>query len=70
MTIRTAVIGFGTGGAVFHAPFLAADDEFRLDLVVTGDAGRAEAAMWSYPGCGWCRARRTSLPPPATSTWR
>ncbi len=50
MTIRTAVIGFGTGGAVFHAPFLAADDEFRLDLVVTGDAGRAEAATRSHPG--------------------
>jgi predicted dehydrogenase len=50
VTIRTAVIGFGTGGAVFHAPFLAADDAFRLDLVVTGDAGRAEAATRSYPG--------------------
>jgi scyllo-inositol 2-dehydrogenase (NADP+) len=50
VSIRTAVIGFGTGGAVFHAPFLAADDEFRLDLVVTADAGRAGAAARSYPG--------------------
>jgi predicted dehydrogenase len=49
VTIRTAVIGFGTGGAVFHAPFLAADDEFRLDLVVTGEAGRAAAAARTYP---------------------
>jgi predicted dehydrogenase len=49
VTIRTAVIGFGTGGAVFHAPFLAADDQFRLDMVVTGDAGRAAAAARSHP---------------------
>jgi scyllo-inositol 2-dehydrogenase (NADP+) len=49
VTIRTAVIGFGTGGAVFHAPFLAADVEFRLDVVVTSDAGRAEAAARTYP---------------------
>jgi len=48
--IRTAVIGFGTGGAVFHAPFLRADDEFRIDLVVTSDAGRAAAAARSCPG--------------------
>jgi predicted dehydrogenase len=49
VTIRTAVIGFGTGGAVFHAPFLHADDEFRLDLVVTSDAGRAAAAARTCP---------------------
>ena len=49
MTIRTAVIGFGTGGAVFHAPFLDADEEFRLDVVVTSDAGRAAAAARTYP---------------------
>ena len=49
MTIRAAVIGFGTGGAVFHAPFLDADDDYRLDLVVTGDPGRAAHAARSYP---------------------
>ena len=49
MTIRTAVIGFGTGGAVFHAPFLDADEQFRLDVVVTSDAGRAAAAARTYP---------------------
>jgi predicted dehydrogenase len=49
VSIRTAVLGFGTGGAVFHAPFLAADDEFRLDVVVTGDAGRAGTAARRYP---------------------
>jgi predicted dehydrogenase len=49
VTIRTAVIGFGTGGAVFHAPFLDADEQFRLDVVVTSDAGRAAAAARTYP---------------------
>jgi scyllo-inositol 2-dehydrogenase (NADP+) len=49
VSIRTAVIGFGTGGAVFHAPFLDADEQFRLDVVVTSDAGRAAAGARTYP---------------------
>jgi predicted dehydrogenase len=50
VTIRTAVVGFGTGGAVFHAPFVHADPEYRLDVVVTGNPGRAADAARSYPG--------------------
>jgi predicted dehydrogenase len=49
VTIRTAVVGFGTGGAVFHAPFLGADGDYRLDLVVTGNPVRAAEAARSYP---------------------
>jgi predicted dehydrogenase len=49
VTIRTGVIGFGTAGQVFHAPFLAADDAFSLDVVVTADAVRAAQAARAHP---------------------
>lgn len=44
--IRTAVVGFGTAGRVFHAPFLEADPAYSLDVVVTSNPERrAEAAV-------------------------
>jgi predicted dehydrogenase len=50
VTIRTAVVGFGTGGAVFHAPLLAADADYDLAVVVTGDPDRAARAVGAHPG--------------------
>jgi len=47
--IRTAVIGFGTSGAVFHAPFLDANADYSLDVIVTGDPGRRTEAETRYP---------------------
>jgi predicted dehydrogenase len=47
--IRTAVIGFGTSGRVFHAPFLAANADFSLDAIVTRDPGRRAAAEVRHP---------------------
>jgi scyllo-inositol 2-dehydrogenase (NADP+) len=47
--IRTAVVGFGTSGAVFHAPFLDANPEYSLDVIVTGDPGRRAEAEGRYP---------------------
>ncbi|KQX08089.1 MULTISPECIES: Gfo/Idh/MocA family protein [unclassified Leifsonia] len=47
--IRTAVIGFGTSGRVFHAPFLAANDEFSLDVVVTANPERRAEAERLHP---------------------
>lgn len=49
MAIRTGVIGFGTSGRVFHAPFIAANPEFSLDVIVTGNSERAAAAAQLYP---------------------
>lgn len=49
MTIRTAIIGFGTAGRLFHAPFLAADPAFRIDAIVTGDPGRVAQAQQEHP---------------------
>lgn len=50
MTIRTALVGYGLGGRVFHAPFVAADPDLRLDVVVTGDPGRSAQARAEHPG--------------------
>ncbi len=47
--IRTAVAGFGLSGSVFHAPLLAADRAFSLDVIATSDAGRKAAAAGRYP---------------------
>ncbi|RII95573.1 oxidoreductase [Clavibacter michiganensis] len=48
--IRTAVIGFGTAGRVFHAPLIAASPAFALSAIVTGSPERAAAVRAEYPG--------------------
>ncbi|GAB3274286.1 Gfo/Idh/MocA family protein [Kineosporia babensis] len=50
MTIRTAVIGFGTAGRVFHAPLVAAEPRFALSAVVTSSPERAAVVAAEYPG--------------------
>jgi scyllo-inositol 2-dehydrogenase (NADP+) len=47
--VRTAVIGFGSSGRTFHAPFLDASPDFSLDVLVTGDPGRQQSAHELYP---------------------
>src|SRR5437763_188657 len=49
MTIRTAVLGFGVAGRIFHAPFLEHESAYSLDFVVTGNADRAAQAAAEYP---------------------
>ena len=48
--IRTAVVGFGLSGSVFHAPFIAANPAYSLDVIATSDAGRKAKAQERYPG--------------------
>lgn len=48
--IRTAVLGYGVSGRVFHAPLLAADPRFGLAAIVTGDPERAARAAAQHPG--------------------
>ncbi|MBT0768546.1 Gfo/Idh/MocA family oxidoreductase [Kineosporia sp. J2-2] len=50
MTIRTAVIGFGTAGRVFHAPLVEAESRFTLAAVVTSSPERAAAVRERHPG--------------------
>ena len=47
--IRTAVVGFGLSGRVFHAPRIAADSRYSLDVIATSDAGRQAAAADRNP---------------------
>src|SRR3954468_8060543 len=47
--IRTAVVGFGISGKVFHAPLIAADPNYSLDVIVTADPARAAEAARLYP---------------------
>ena len=48
-TIRTAVVGYGLAGSVFHAPLLAANASYSLDVIATSDAGRQAAASSRLP---------------------
>ncbi|WUI03558.1 Gfo/Idh/MocA family oxidoreductase [Spirillospora sp. NBC_00431] len=49
MELRVALIGYGTGGSVFHAPLIAAVPGMRLAAVVTGDPRRRAAVRERYP---------------------
>ncbi|MCU1678002.1 MAG: oxidoreductase domain protein [Frankiales bacterium] len=48
--LRTAVIGYGLAGSVFHAPLIDATDGMTVAAVVTSNANRAAAARARYPG--------------------
>jgi len=47
---RTALIGFGLAGSVFHAPLIAATPGLELSTIVTANPSRAEHAQSEYPG--------------------
>lgn len=47
--IRTGIIGFGLAGRVFHAPFIATNPVFRLDLISTANPERAADAASQHP---------------------
>ena len=48
-TPRVAVIGYGIGGAIFHAPLIAAIPELTLAAIVTANPDRAARAARDYP---------------------
>jgi predicted dehydrogenase len=47
--IRVALIGFGLGGEVFHAPLVHAEPDLALTTIVTSDPARRERAAARYP---------------------
>jgi scyllo-inositol 2-dehydrogenase (NADP+) len=49
MSIRTAIIGYGTGGSVFHAPLVDATDGLEVSHIVTANAERSRAAAGRFP---------------------
>ncbi len=48
--LRTAVIGYGLSGRVFHAPFLEASSDYSLDAIVTSHPERSAQAAAAHPG--------------------
>lgn len=46
--IRTALLGYGLGGSVFHEPFLADNPDYRIDAVVTSSPERRTRASERY----------------------
>lgn len=46
---RVAVIGYGLGGSVFHAPLISVNDRLSLAAIVTSNPERQEAARIRYP---------------------
>ncbi|MGZ8566571.1 MAG: Gfo/Idh/MocA family protein, partial [Actinomycetota bacterium] len=48
--LKVGLIGYGLGGAVFHAPLVAATPDLELTSIVTSDPGRQDAARGRYPG--------------------
>jgi predicted dehydrogenase len=47
--IKTAIIGYGLAGSVFHAPLVAATPRLRVAGIVTGNSGRQEEARAAFP---------------------
>jgi scyllo-inositol 2-dehydrogenase (NADP+) len=48
--IRTAVVGYGTGGRVFHAPLISSDGRYTLAAIVTASPQRRARAAADHPG--------------------
>jgi scyllo-inositol 2-dehydrogenase (NADP+) len=48
--LRVAVIGYGLGGAAFHAPLIEATPGMAVSFIVTGNPERAADAHERYPG--------------------
>jgi predicted dehydrogenase len=47
---KTLVVGYGLGGAAFHAPFIATSPRLALEGIVTRDPERRAAVRERYPG--------------------
>jgi scyllo-inositol 2-dehydrogenase (NADP+) len=47
--VSVALLGYGLGGRVFHAPLIEATPGLSLDAIVTSDAGRAAQARATHP---------------------
>lgn len=48
-SIRVALIGYGTGGAVFHAPLISTAPGLELSAILTRDPARRADARSRYP---------------------
>jgi scyllo-inositol 2-dehydrogenase (NADP+) len=53
---RVALIGYGPGGAVFHAPYIAATPGLKLAAIVTANPQRRAQAKHEFPGTALLRS--------------
>ena len=60
--MRTALIGYGLGGAAFHAPFIGTTPGLELSAVVTGDPEKQARVRERYPNA--------ELIPSVDEVWR
>ncbi|WP_437583489.1 Gfo/Idh/MocA family oxidoreductase [Paramicrobacterium sp. CJ85] len=54
MTVKIGLVGFGTGGRWFHAPYIAASAECELVGIVTRSPERQRRAREEYPDTQIC----------------
>ncbi|TDD35898.1 Gfo/Idh/MocA family protein [Saccharopolyspora elongata] len=47
--LRVGLVGYGVGGAIFHAPLIAAHPSLRLDAVVTANPERQQQVRAEHP---------------------
>jgi scyllo-inositol 2-dehydrogenase (NADP+) len=59
--VNVALIGYGMGGSLFHAPFIAHDPRLHLCAVVTADASRQARVRARYPTAALYRDVSTLL---------
>lgn len=67
--LRVALIGYGLGGRVFHAPLIAATPGLRIVTIVTSNPERRSQAAQAFPGAHiadsaewvWANARSHDL---------
>lgn len=67
--IRVAILGFGHGGSVFHAPLIASIADYSIAAIVTSNPDRRERAARDYPAASivanadelWTRASDLDL---------
>ena len=50
--IRTALVGFGVAGSVFHAPLITPNTDYRLDVIVRRCPTRSDGAATLPTGTG------------------
>lgn len=48
-TIRTAIVGYGLSGSVFHVPFVEEHPDFTVSAIVTSDDTRRRQAATKHP---------------------
>ena len=66
MTMRIGLVGYGKGGSIFHAPFIASAPECEFAGVVTASPERRAELAPTTPVCPRSTRSPTLSPPVPT----